>query len=147
MYAAIWSYIMACWKLYGVTLKNAPSYALSMVVCVLIYMNFFTNHFVYDIRWFLFIMVIALYFKTDALYRIREKVYAVPLAFAFVWVGCAVWIAENIATYYGAWKYPTQIHVWQVVSVQKITSWTLLVIISFMLVAYLKHYKHKKGNG
>jgi uncharacterized membrane protein YoaT (DUF817 family) len=52
-----------------------------------------------------------------------------------------VWIAENVGTFYGAWKYPTQIQTWHVVSTQKITSWFLMVIISFIIVAYLKHFK------
>lgn len=60
---------------------------------------------------------------------------------AFLLIAFFIWIAENISTYLGAWQYPDQVHVWKVVSTQKITSWFLMVIISFILVAYLKHFK------
>ena len=60
---------------------------------------------------------------------------------AFVLIAFFIWVAENISTYLGAWKYPDQIHAWNTVSTQKVTSWFLMVIISFILVAYLKHFK------
>ena len=65
----------------------------------------------------------------------------VAFATFFLLIALFVWIAENIGTFYGAWQYPSQIHAWQIVSFQKITSWFLMVIISFIIVAYLKHVK------
>lgn len=144
MYAAVGSYIMACWKLYGVTLKHAPSYALSLILSALIYLNFFTNHFMYDYRLWLFGGVVALYYRTKIVCTIRSHAYTIPVLLVFLWTGCAVWVAENIATYYGAWQYPGQAAGWQMVGLHKITSWVLLVIISFMIVAYLKHYKGER---
>jgi len=69
-----------------------------------------------------------------------------PLNVAFVLIAFFIWIAENISTYYGAWEYPDQIHVWNVVSASKITSWFLMVIISFIIVAYLKHFKKQHAD-
>lgn len=60
---------------------------------------------------------------------------------AFVLIAFFIWVAENISTYFGAWQYPDQVHEWHVVSTNKVTSWFLMVIISFILVAYLKHFK------
>jgi uncharacterized membrane protein YoaT (DUF817 family) len=68
-----------------------------------------------------------------------------PLLLGFLLTGFFIWIAENIVTFYGAWKYPNQIHAWEAVSLHKITSWFLLVIISFIVVAYLKHFKEERG--
>jgi uncharacterized membrane protein YoaT (DUF817 family) len=74
-----------------------------------------------------------------------------PLSIGFILTAFFIWIAENISTFFGAWKYPDQVHVWTVVSTNKITSWFLLVIISFLIVSYLKHYKKdvlkKEQNG
>jgi len=64
-----------------------------------------------------------------------------PLPVSFILIAFFVWVAENISTYFGAWQYPNQIHEWTAVSTQKITSWFLMVIISFIIVAYLKHFK------
>jgi uncharacterized membrane protein YoaT (DUF817 family) len=64
-----------------------------------------------------------------------------PLNLAFLLIAFFIWVAENISTYLGAWQYPSQVHGWAIVSTGKITSWFLMVIISFILVAYLKHFK------
>jgi uncharacterized membrane protein YoaT (DUF817 family) len=68
-----------------------------------------------------------------------------PMNLAFMLIAFFIWIAENISTYLDAWKYPSQAHAWTVVSAGKITSWFLLVIVSFIIVAYLKHYRHARG--
>lgn len=65
-----------------------------------------------------------------------------PLVLSFFLIGLFVWIAENIATFFGAWKYPNQHDQWQLVGLGKISSWILLVIVSFMIVAQLKHLKN-----
>lgn len=144
MYASIGSYIAGAWKNLNLKLENAPSYTASVWLCVLIYINFFTNHFVQDIRFALLPAVFILYWKTKISFVPRHKVYRMPLALGFVLIAFFVWIAENIGTFYGAWRYPSQIHAWQAVSTQKITSWFLMVIISFIIVAYLKHFKEKR---
>jgi uncharacterized membrane protein YoaT (DUF817 family) len=61
-----------------------------------------------------------------------------PLALAFLLIGFFIWVAENIATYFGAWVYPHQAQQWAIVGPTKISSWMLLVIISFIIVASLK---------
>ncbi len=144
MYAAVGSYIAHAWKVFKLELTNHPSYVVSVALCSVIYLNFFTNHYIYDYRNFLFIALLIVYFKTNVHYTIRTKVYRMPLLLSFLLIGFFVWVAENIATYFGAWKYPGQLHEWHVVSLQKITSWFLLVIICFIVVASLKYFKRKK---
>ena len=68
-----------------------------------------------------------------------------PLLLSFALIGLFVWVAENISTFFGAWVYPEQQAAWQFVSVTKISSWVLLVIISFLIVAELKHMREKRG--
>ena len=141
MYAAVGSYISQAWKIFKLDLPQYRHYFASVLLCVLIYINFFTNHYVYDIRIFLIIAVFALFWNTRVYFTvIREKRW-MHLNVAFVLIAFFIWVAENISTYLGAWKYPDQIHAWNTVSTQKVTSWFLMVIISFILVAYLKHFK------
>jgi uncharacterized membrane protein YoaT (DUF817 family) len=52
-------------------------------------------------------------------------------------------LAENIATFLGAWKYAYQHHAWTLVNYQKISSWAFLVIVSYIIVAELKMFKEK----
>lgn len=141
MYAAIGSYVAQAWKYLHLRIEHHPPYWVSMILCGLIYLNFFTNHFIYDFRLFLFLAVFILYRKTQVYFTPRVREYHLPLILGFLLIGFFVWIAENVGTFVGAWTYPNQVHVWNVVSYQKITSWFLLVIICFILVAYLKHVK------
>ena len=52
--------------------------------------------------------------------------------------GFFVRIAENLITYPGPWSYPgqqLQLRGWEAVSLDKIGSWCLLVVVSFVIVA------------
>ncbi len=64
-----------------------------------------------------------------------------PLLLSFLLIGFFIWIAENVTTFLGAWKYPNQEEVWRLVHIGKISSWFLLVVISIIIVAQLKHVK------
>jgi uncharacterized membrane protein YoaT (DUF817 family) len=141
MYAAVGSYISQAWKIFKLEMVNYKHYLLSVFLCLLIYLNFFTNHYFYDFRLFLIILVFILFWSTKVHFTVITTKRSMPMNLAFILIAFFIWVAENISTYLGAWKYPDQIHAWTVVSTQKITSWFLLVIISFILVAYLKHFK------
>ncbi|MEO8638086.1 MAG: DUF817 domain-containing protein [Candidatus Taylorbacteria bacterium] len=141
MYAAIGSYISQAYKIFKLKLVNYTKYGWSVVLCVLIYVNFFTNHFVYDIRWFLIPAVFIFFSGIKVHFTVIKEERKISLSLSFILIAFFIWIAENISTYLGAWKYPDQIHVWKVVSANKVTSWFLMVIISFIIVAYLKHFK------
>nr|WP_267897385.1 DUF817 family protein [Peribacillus glennii] len=63
--------------------------------------------------------------------------------FCFIYKQAQIWVAENIATFFGAGEYPNQQGGWHLVHISKISSWLLLVIVSFLAVAILKHVKNK----
>lgn len=141
MYAAVGSYISLSWKYMELRLEHAPNYALSIGLSVLIYLNFFTHHFLPDFRYLLMPLVFVLFFRTRVYFTVIKEERWMYMNVAFLLIAFFIWIAENISTYFGAWKYPDQIHEWTVVGFSKIGSWFLLVIISFIIVAYLKHYR------
>lgn len=114
---------------------------MTVVLCALIYLNFFTNHFIPDFRILLIPAVFLLFTRTRVNFYPHGKKRSMPLALAFCLIAFFLWIAENLSTFWGAWQYPDQVHIWNAVSTGKITSWFLMVIISFIIVAYLKHYK------
>ena len=66
-----------------------------------------------------------------------------PLLLAFVLIGFFIWLAENVQTVFGVWRYPNQLGAWSAVHVGKWSSWSLLVIMSFTLIANLKHIKSR----
>lgn len=145
MYAAVGSYISLAWKYMHLRLYRAPTYVLSIILSLFIYLNFFTHHYIADFRYVLIAAVFILFYRTRVYFTVIQRERWMPMNLAFLLIAFFIWIAENISTYYGAWKYPDQIHTWTLVGVGKITSWFLLVIISFIIVAYLKHYRDRNA--
>jgi uncharacterized membrane protein YoaT (DUF817 family) len=141
MYAAVGSYISQAWRIFKLELTGYNYYWLSLLLCFFIYLNFFTNHFFLDLRLILIPLVFIFFRKVDVYYIVIKERRMMPLTLSFVLIAFFIWIAENLSTFWGAWQYPDQAVRWDVVSTQKISSWFLMVIISFILVAYLKHFK------
>ena len=46
-----------------------------------------------------------------------------------------LWAAENLGTFARAWVYPAQAQGWTMVGFSKFSSWYLLLIVSYALVA------------
>lgn len=138
MYAAVASYMMQAWRLQDLKVRGFPPLWIAGAICVAIYANFFANHYVQDMRWPLAAIVLVAFWKTKVDFTVTRKTRAMPMVLAFFLIGFFIWVAENIATYFGGWVYPDQAQAWAIVGPNKITSWMLLVIISFIIVAGLK---------
>ncbi|WP_018934171.1 DUF817 domain-containing protein [Gracilibacillus lacisalsi] len=144
MYASVASYLCQAWRRLDVQLEKWPPTWTVAILSAAIYFNFFTHHYIYDFRWVLKIATILLFLQTIVYYRVNHRTYKMPLVLSFVLIGFFIWIAENIATFFGAWQYPRQSQTWQIVHLGKISSWLLLVIVSFLIVAMLKHLKERR---
>jgi uncharacterized membrane protein YoaT (DUF817 family) len=144
MYAAVASYMCQAWRVLRLELTDYPSYRVSVPLSAAIYLNFFTHHFIWDFRWPLVAAVFVVFWRTRVHFTVIEKRRRMPLILSFALIGLFIWIAENISTYLGAWVYPNQQAAWQVVSSGKITSWFLMVIVSFLIVADLKHMRERR---
>lgn len=143
MYAAVGSYIIQAWRLFHLQIRHHPRYWMATVVALLIYANFFTHHFIGDYRWYITAGVVGLYARTLVIYRPLDRDRTMPLLLAFVLIGFFLWLAENISTFFGIWRYPNQLGAWSLVHVEKWSSWSLLVIMTFTIVANLKHIKQR----
>jgi uncharacterized membrane protein YoaT (DUF817 family) len=140
MYAAVGSYISQSWRQFDLKINNYPKPLVPIVLAILIYVNFFTHHFVWDFRWLLAALVVVVFWKTSVRFLVTQRIRRMPLVLSFVLIAFFIWIAENISTLLGAWKYPDQLITWTAVSMHKIGSWSLLVIISFILIMHLKRW-------
>ncbi|MCS0608619.1 DUF817 domain-containing protein [Massilia solisilvae] len=143
MYAAIGSYIVQAWRLFDLRVRHHPPYWMAAVIAILIYANFFTHHYIGDYRWYLAACVLGLYSRTTVIFRPLDRDRQMPLMLAFVLIGFFIWLAENIGTFWGVWRYPNQMGAWSIVHLSKWSSWSLLVIMTFTMVASLKHIKAK----
>jgi uncharacterized membrane protein YoaT (DUF817 family) len=107
------------------------------LLCLLIYVNFFTHHYIYDLRWFLFGFAGVLFGRTWIYFRPHDRHYCMPLLAGFILVALFIWVAENLSTFCSIWVYPSQKALWHIVPLTKLGSWFLLMIISFVLVSLL----------
>lgn len=137
MYAAVGSYICQAWRRFDLRVTHYPA-AATTVVAVGIYANFFTHHAWIDLRVPLAVAGLIVLRRTAVYFTVGRERYRMPLALSFVLIGLFLWIAENAATYLGAWRYPEQMDVWESVHTSKIGAWALLVTMSFVLVATVK---------
>jgi uncharacterized membrane protein YoaT (DUF817 family) len=143
MYAAVGSYMIQAWRLLDMRIVHHPPYWMATLLSILIYANFFTHHYIGDYRWYLIACVLGLYARTTVIYKPYDRDRKMPLLLGFVLTGFFIWLAENISTFYGVWKYPNQLGAWSSVHIGKWSSWSLLVIMTFTIVANLKHFKER----
>lgn len=141
MYASVASYMCQAWRRFNLRFQNWPNYRASRVIAALIYLNFFSNHFIIDVRYAIAVPIIYYFRKAVVEFIIGGKVYRMPVMLSFMLIGLFIWMAENIATRLGAWKYAYQHHTWVMVNYQKISSWAFLVIVSYIIIAELKIIK------
>lgn len=146
MYASVASYLCQAWRRLKVDLVKWPPYLIVVPLAAAIYLNFFLHHFWIDIRWILSGLVLLVFWRAWVTYEVGGIRYRMPLALSFVLIGFFIWVAENIATFFGAWEYPNQTEAWSLVHLGKVSSWLLLVIVSFLIVATLKQFKGKNTN-
>lgn len=143
LYSSVASYMCQAWRRLDMKLYRYPAAMIAFPFSVLTYLNFFTEHFFMDLRWILIPFVFIIFWHCKVRFVVAEKEKTMPLAISFILIGLFVWLAENISTFLNAWQYPYQTDRWCMVHSSKISSWFLLVIISFIVVAQLKHVKAK----
>lgn len=141
MYAAVGSYMIQAWRLFHLRVQHHPPYWMAALIAILIYANFFTHHYIGDYRWYLAACALGLYARAYVVFRPFDRERHMPLLVSFILIGFFIWLAENISTFFGVWKYPNQLGAWSVVHVGKWSSWSLLVIMTFTIIANLKHIK------
>ena len=101
-----------------------------------IYVNFFTHHFLPDMRWLLLAASLLLFGRTVIYFRIDRVYRRMPLLLGWSLVALFIWLAENISTFANVWMYPSQQLGWQAVPLSKLVSWYLLMMLSFVLVSH-----------
>lgn len=134
MYAAIGSYLARISRIFDLRYSHYPPMWATIILCIAIYVNFFSHHFFWDIRYLLFGAVLLLYLRCNVHFRVFRFRHKMPLIIGFFLIAIFIWVAENIGTWSRAWLYPGQENGWHMVSFAKLGSWYLLMIISFVLV-------------
>lgn len=135
MYSAVGSYIARVWRIFEFRYSSYPPLGRTVVLVSLIYLNFFTHHYVTDIRWALIVVSLLMFGRVWIYFRMDQTHRRMPLVLGWLLVALFIWFAENLATFANVWIYPTQQHHWQMVSDTKLVAWYLLMMLSFVLVS------------
>ena len=141
MYAAIGSFMARCWRLFDFRFTRHPPLWALAALSLAIYVNFFSHHYVPDIRNVLFAAAIILLGPCTLHFKIWRAHRSMPMLLAAVLTALFIWVAENIGTFTAAWIYPHQRHGWSLVSLGKLGAWFLLMILSYTLVAMVSGVK------
>lgn len=144
MYASVASYICQAWRTFQLKITGWPGTATAVISCIVIYVNFFTHHFFYDLRLVIIAWLLVAFYKTTVYFHTNGHIRQMPMVASFLLIGFFVWMAENMATFLGARKYAYQHAGWHMVTAGKITSWFLMIVISIIIVIELKFLKQKR---
>ncbi|MCE9557936.1 MAG: DUF817 domain-containing protein [Armatimonadetes bacterium] len=142
MHGSVASFMCLAWKRLSLRASNWPSRAVTLPTAALVYAQFF-----YPVwgDWARLLMVVAvcwLFRRSLVHFTCAGGRWHIPMSIAFLLIGFMIWVAENLATYFGAWVYPYQRDGWVMVHESKVLSWTLLMMVSLVIVA---EYKRRLG--
>jgi uncharacterized membrane protein YoaT (DUF817 family) len=143
MYAAVGSYIIQCWRLFDLKIRHHPPILHAVLLSLALYANFFTHHFIGDYRGYIAAAALGMYARATVIFTPYDKPRKMPLLVAFALIGFFIWLAENMGTFFGVWRYPNQLGAWATVHVGKWGSWTLLVMMTFTITLFLKDIKKR----
>lgn len=142
LYAALGSYVCRARRLFDLRLTGYRPRA-TAVLAAAVYVNFFSHHWLPDARWVLAALILVTTAGTWVRFRVGVRDHRMPLALSFVLIGFFLWVAENAATYVGAWSYPDQLDGWQPVSLAKFGAWALLMTVTFVLAMSSRSVRHE----
>jgi uncharacterized membrane protein YoaT (DUF817 family) len=135
MYAAVGSYIARVWRVLDFRFTRHPPLRSTAILACAIYVNFFSHHFLVDVRWLLFAAAAVLFGRTVVWYTPADTPRPMPLLLGFFLVALFIWLAENLGTFAQAWTYPHQRDGFRLVGPGKLWAWMLLMMISYVLVS------------
>ena len=135
MYAAVGSYIARVQRIFHIRVNGYPTLWSTWILAAAIYVNFFAHHWLPDIRLALFVATALLFGRGWFWFTADRARLRMPLLLGYGLVALFIWFAENLGTLGRAWVYPGQEAGWEPVSLAKLGSWYLLMIISVVLVS------------
>ncbi|MFC7380357.1 DUF817 domain-containing protein [Brevundimonas sp. GCM10030266] len=138
MYAAVGSYIARVQRVFHIRVRGYPPFWLTAVLAAAIYINFFAHHWLPDVRLALFAATVLIFGRGWFWFTTDRRRRRMPLLLGYLLVALFIWFAENLGTLAQAWTYPGQQAGWEMVGLEKLGSWFLLMIISIVLVSIVR---------
>lgn len=145
MYSSVGSYMARAWRGFHFSFTGFPPLWIAGFIAVLAYANFFTHHYVPDVRWPLIIIGAIVFRKKFIHFKPKNYTLHMPLLLGFCLVALFIYFAKNLGTLAHAWQYPGQENGWKPVHFSKFTAWYLLMQLSFILIYALRQLEAKLG--
>lgn len=145
MYSAVGSYMARSWRIFDFKFTQFPPLWLAGTIAILAYVNFFTHHYLIDMRWPLIAVGAIIFAKTSIQFTPKFHSLRMPLLLGFCLVASFIYLAENLGTLAKAWQYPSQENGWKPVHFSKFTAWYLLMQLSFILIYALRQLEFRLG--
>jgi uncharacterized membrane protein YoaT (DUF817 family) len=82
MYASVGSFIARVIRIFDMRFAPYPPLWMSFALGTAIYLNFFTHHYIWDLRYVLFALTIILFIRTRVWFKIAETDFWMPLPLA-----------------------------------------------------------------
>jgi len=136
MYAAVGSYMARVIRIFEMRFAPYPPFWMTLMLAAAIYVNFFSHHYLPDIRLWLFAASVLLFARTRIWFRIGAAAYWMPLPLAALLSSFFLWLAENVGTNTGTWIYAGNAG-FHWASLSKMGSWYLLLYVSFASVTLI----------
>jgi len=138
MYSAVGSYMARAWRIFNFRFTRFPPLWLAGSLALLAYLNFFSHHYLPDIRWPLIAVGAVAFARTEIHFTPKQYTLRMNLLLGFALVALFIYLAENLGTFARAWQYPDQAQGWKPVHFSKFTAWYLLMQLSFILIYALR---------
>ena len=145
MYASVGSYFSRSLRLFHARLDGYPTEWMTWLLAAAIYVNFYSHHFIWDVRYVLMAATLILFARTVIAGRIAEQTFRVPLIGLVLFATFLLFVAENVGTHTGTWTYGQGTRV----ALAKAGSWYLLLYVAFVQVALVHRtrlVKHENPN-
>ena len=133
MYASVGSFMARAIRIFDMRFTQYPPFWTTVLLALAIYANFFSHHFIWDIRYGLFAATILVFWRVRIYFTPFGHRLWMPLVIAAFLSSLFLYAAENIGTLTGTWLYAGS-QSFSFTSIAKLGSWYLLLYVSFVQV-------------
>ncbi len=133
MYASVGSFMARAIRIFDMKFRPYPHPVWGIALAAAIYINFFTHHFIPDMRYVLFAATVVLFWRTRVYFTPFGHRIWMPLVLAALLSSLFLFLAENIGTLTGTWLYNGAAK-FGFTALAKAGSWYLLLYVSFAQV-------------
>ena len=133
MYASVGSFNARAIRIFDMHFERYPPFWTTIVLALAIYLNFFSHHYIWDMRYVLFAATLLVFWRVRIYFTPFGQRLWMPLILAAFLASLFLYLAENIGTLTGTWLYAGS-REFSFTNIAKLGSWYLLLYVSFVQV-------------